>query len=1516
MDVVIHRFGGLEFSPYQGNESIMIPQSFSLTSSYQNTMSMSQISWIHHVSQFAQSGVPQAVVLFLSLMQLIYHLDRIRRQGSSCRSKAAKIRWPYELASQIARLTAVVYITIAYIQDRLHWINIVSVVYTFTLGLTRLFNHLEWRHVALHQINFVLPATLTILIAGHTFPCIQTGTKCLHDASTSIGIIALAAGAIIAAITPREWTPMQVDLSIPGYDQNEPAPEEACSWFTYYCTYDWLTPIIWKGMKRKLDMADIPKLAWYDEPIYLLRRVQEARSISKKTLHTVLRFQKRELLLMSFWVATSYTVENIAAFAMFKLLEYLADPSGAIYKPWLWLFLMFIGPLSRSVAFQQYIFTSTRLVVRIKSAFTQELYFTALDSMEMEEDPFELQSGGARLKSTSGQAAAKTTSAGRLANLMASDIDAIYRSRDIIQATIGTPVGTIISLIGMYRMMGWASLVGNAILFLATPLSIWLGRLMFYSQRRVRKTQDSRMSLVTEYLASLRAIKYFAWEDPITEKIINARSEEQRELWRTSMIQASLNQVMQIVPYLSLLVMFGLHVGLSKRRLDAATAFTTIFLVKNVRRNIMQASAFGRNFASALVSVNRLDKYFESTVPIPHYPVGPLRIDHATFRKTTTASFTLNNITLDFAHGGLNVISGPSGSGKTTLLLSILGETYLESGNVTRPDDIAYASQSSWLQNETIQANILFGSRMEKPRYDRVVEACCLWEDFKDLAAKDMTIVGENGTSLSGGQKARVALARALYCKAPLLLLDDIFAALDAKTAAGVWKHCFCSDLLSGRTTVLVTNLPWIAEQADLSVVLEKGQIESVEPRIGIVRTPIAIAQVLGGDAEEHDVHDTAQEIPPNGDTLNDANRAPEQKHLKDVVNQEMKASGKVGRMTFLQYMSYFGHPVFVAVCLGLLLATNIFTFSSLLWLSVWVEAYNHQAHIDIPYYMGIFAGLTFLEIGSYCLAIILFEWGAWNAAKRLHNDFIHAIMHVSLSWFKHVPIGRITNRFSSDMASLDGTISTMLRIMLDTFLLMLFRIGAVSSIMPVFMVPALFTCLFGVLIGEAYTRTAVVIKRLTSSAQSPVFSQFADTLAGLPVIRARSDMSSRFREELAARLRTWSASAEASFNANRWVAVRVDLVTALVSLSAGMIAVSQTGVVAAGLVGFSLTNANGLSQTILLLVRAMNDLEVEMQSFHRVREYVKLEPEEKDDKTYAEEGKYTDDPCHVIPQNWPRSGEIEFRNVTIRYDPNGSDILTGINLKFKAGERVAVIGRTGSGKSTLVLSLLRFTHVVSGEILYDGIDITKIPRHRLRESLTIIPQEAVLFNGTVESNLDPSGRLPKDILDKALDNCKGIASFSPHTSDDSDNDTQFRDDENNSVNLSTCVDARGENFSHGQRQVLSLCRALIRQSKLMLLDEATASMDYETDRGIQNVLRRELEAVGEGRTLVTIAHRLRTIIDYDTVVVMSGGRVLEYGSPRNLYNSRGQFYDMIYHSGEMEDLQALLETESSQQGI
>lgn len=507
-------------------------------------------------------------------------------------------------------------------------------------------------------------------------------------------------------------------------------------------------------------------------------------------------------------------------------------------------------------------------------------------------------------------------------------------------------------------------------------------------------------------------------------------------------------------------------------------------------------------------------------------------------------------------------------------------------------------------------------------------------------------------------------------------------------------------------------------------------------------------------------------------------------------------------------------------------------------------------------------------------------------------------------------------------MASLDNQLSRMLQGTQQLAVELVIRLGAVTAIMPIFILPGLFSCIVGLLAGEMYTRTAVVVKRLVSSSQSPVFSQFNDDMAGIQIIRARKGIAQNFGNLLAERLRPFNRANETNYNLNRWVGLRIDFVTALVMACAGAIAISKVGLIPAGLVGFSLTNASGLSSTILYLVRLANELEVELQSFHRVREYASLEPEEKTEDPAAQQQQNQQQPTEV-PPSWPATGAIEFRNVTIRYDPDGPDILKDISLKFAAGERVAVVGRTGSGKSTLVLSLLRFTHVVRGQILYDGVDITHVPRRRLRQSLTIIPQEAVLFNGTVGTNLDPAGEVAPEVVEGALASCAGIASFKfrdrdgPRLDGVNGDHQEGADEEQQEVIISdalgptpptehtpllsglstpaaeaisssaaglspsTAVDARGENFSHGQRQVLSLCRALVRKSKLMLLDEATASMDYETDHGIQAVLRREIFGGGAssaegGRTLVTIAHRLRTIADYDRVVVMGGGRVLE----------------------------------------
>ncbi|OIW32437.1 multidrug resistance-associated protein [Coniochaeta ligniaria NRRL 30616] len=1505
--------------------------------------------WIDGASRVAKSGYLQSALLVaVSIWAATSAIRQTQTSTVRPSSKWSRIRLPYEISSQISRTAALVFIIIAACQTGGQWLNVAMIGLAFVLGLLRLANDPRWRHSSLHQVNTLLAGSFLLLSTAEILPMIQLSSDHAINKSLLGTVVGLAIANAVALITPREWVPPDVtSVHFRLTPSIEPAPEETCSWFNYFIWYEWLTPTIWKGARKPIEMADLPGLPWYDEPLYLLSEMNTARHNHRKTFRALISFQGRELITMAMWVASSYALELVAPFGMYHLLDYLSAPDRALLHPAVWLFLMFAGPLGRSITFQGYIFRSTRLIVRIKSAMTQELYHRAMTSMELEEDVVNA------IVSKDGKTpqVQQSTSNGRLANLMASDIDAITNARDTVAITCGVPVGMTLSLIGLYQVVGWASLVGICFMVLAIPLPAWISQRMASSQRKVKVAQDSRISLISEYLGSIKAIKYFAWEDAMIKRISEARRREQKDLWHISILVAFMGSVGDLIPLIALLAIFTLYAGVLKKPLTAPIAFTTLTLVMTMRRNIMMFSYLSRNITSAIISFERLDRFFENTTPLTHYPTGPLSIKHATFRRNKRATFLLRDISLDFVEGGLNVVTGQSGSGKTTLLLAILGETLLEDGSVTRPEDIAFASQTAWLQSESIRDNILFHSPFEQSRYDRVIEACCLEIDFSELPQGDRTEVGENGATLSaGGQRSRVALARALYSKASVLLLDDIFAALDTKTAASLWKLCFCSDMLKGRTTVLVTQMPWVSAQADLAITLENGGIKTTEQHLGVVRKPVTSEEEIGlienGNADSG-INGTE---PGKIDV-----KSPVLKAKQDEITNEMKASGASARLMFFKYMLHFGGPAYALFALLTIVLSNAALIATSFWLSIWVNAYDRQEAVNITFYLGIYALFTLGSAIIDCLGFLTFANGQWIAARNLHKQLINAVMNVSLSWWKDVPVGRVVNRFSRDMNSLDSDLGRMLQYFLGMAVKIFFRIGAISSILPIFMLPGLVTCFIGVLCGEMYTRTAVMVKRLVSSSQSPVFSQFSDSLMGLAVIRARSNMPVVFGDKLAERLRLFSRATEANYNCNRWVSVRIDFITALVTLCAGIIAVSKAGTLPAGLVGFSLLNAAGLSETILGLVRAMNELEVELQSFHRVQEYVQLVPEEKTDDVH--DASSSPDLTAIEAKDWPQTGSIEFRNVTIRYDLDGPDILKDVNLKFQAGERVAVVGRTGSGKSTLVLSMLHFTNIVSGTILYDGIDITLIPRKKLRQAITIIPQEAVLFHGTVGSNLDPSGDIPSERLEDAISACGNIASFNfrdaaetnravdtgngttvvlPGIDDGPTETTPLLLSTNGTTNgiqpviptnttdqpkpsaissglsLSTPVLPNGSNFSHGQRQVLSLCRALVRKSRLMLLDEATASMDYETDQGIQAVLRKEMDRGREGdqsrRTLVTIAHRLRTIVDYDKVVVMGGGRVLEVGRPKELYKGRGTFYDMVRFSGEGEDLVMLME--------
>jgi ABC-type multidrug transport system fused ATPase/permease subunit len=599
--------------------------------------------------------------------------------------------------------------------------------------------------------------------------------------------------------------------------------------------------------------------------------------------------------------------------------------------------------------------------------------------------------------------------------------------------------------------------------------------------------------------------------------------------------------------------------------------------------------------------------------------------------------------------------------------------------------------------------------------------------------------------------------------------------------------------------------------------------------------------------------------------------------------------------------MLQFGGYPYAMLALLSAFCTQIAFFSSTLWLAVWTGAYTKEGAINLGFYLGCYACILLTFNLMVPLNNTVFQYGAWRAARTLHTRLTNSVLNVPIKWFDSNPVGTVLNRFSSDMASLDSIIVGWLRMTLDNQIRLCLRIGAIASVLPIFALPAAVLCSIGFGVGEVYTRCQISIKRLTSASNSPIFAHFSETIAGLPTIRAQHGMGEVFGLVLAGHMANYARAYEALYNSNRWVSVRADVIAASVAACAGSIAVVKSQSISAGLVGFSLTNAIGLSQTILQMVRNMNELEVELNSFQRVMEYGGLKSEaEEIEAAAAEDSSSLSHP--PTPASWPSSGKVEFRNFSAGYSKDGPSVLKNITFEAVPGERIGIIGRTGSGKTSLGMSLLRFTTQSAGSISIDNIDISAVDLTRLRQAITIIPQEPTLFAGDVRSNLDPFGEMEDTELNDILRACGCLGDNSPSIplnnkvnelrgrsgESSTSSNANSRNQSPQSIRLSTPVTTGGANFSAGQRQIICMARAICRRSKVVLLDEATSSVDSHTDLRIQNVLRTEFK----GSTIFTVAHRLDTIADYDRVLVLSAGEIVEVDNPRRLYEKKGVFWN------------------------
>ncbi|KAJ2490030.1 hypothetical protein IWW37_003505 [Coemansia sp. RSA 2050] len=873
--------------------------------------------------------------------------------------------------------------------------------------------------------------------------------------------------------------------------------------------------------------------------------------------------------------------------------------------------------------------------------------------------------------------------------------------------------------------------------------------------------------------------------------------------------------------------------------------------------------------------------------------------------------FTLRDISLRFPAGGLSIVVGPTGSGKSSLLSALIGEMTLTSGRVLLPSgdalaldaelaggkyreivelsgqgrvmrDIAYVAQEAWLRNATIRDNILFGEPYSQQRYEEVLRVCALKPDLRILDAGDRTEIGERGVTLSGGQKQRVALARAVYSSRKTLLIDDCLSAVDAHTAKHILMECLLGQtpLMRGRTRVLVTHhVAACLPHADYVAVIQDGRVSACGAPDAVQMQGLELSPTA---SQPDDVASSANA----NDMRAEDDYASDAAAVGALVDDEEREQGYVRLSVWLDYMRMCGPPWYWATVVGLMLvnrATSIMQdYSVRLWMGASDDA-------SAPHAVAFWLAL-YLLTGLLSTAVNLTDWvnegvGALRAGRRYHERLFARVISATPRFFDKTPIGRVISRFSRDMRTIDGDIINEITGLVSQLTHMVSVFAIISAVTPPFVLVAVAMALAYARLGVYYLNATRELKRLDSISMAPLLSLFSELITGVESIRAFGAMN-QYTMEAMSRADVHSRPYYLLWAANRWLCSRIELLGCLVAFSTTVLILLSLDTIDAGLAGFVLMYAISFSDYMLWFIRNYCDCEISMNSVERVTQYLALD---------QEAPMFIESAAAALPSAWPTTGHVRVEGLVVEYVP-GAPVLRGLSFAARSGEKIGVVGRTGAGKSTLSLAFLRFVEPAQGSITLDNVDISTIGLEDLRRSVTIIPQDPVLFNGTIRFNLDPFAEYSDALLWDALRRS--------HLVHDGALDGGGERMSGIFKSLEAEIKENGQNLSLGQRQLVALARALVRRSRLIIMDEATASVDFDTDDRIQRTIR---GAEFAGSTLFCIAHRLRTIIDYDRVLVLDNGQIAEFDSPSSLLRkeSGGIFKSMCEKSGEYDHLLA-----------
>ncbi|KAL4973564.1 P-loop containing nucleoside triphosphate hydrolase protein [Aspergillus desertorum] len=1111
----------------------------------------------------------------------------------------------------------------------------------------------------------------------------------------------------------------------------------------------------------------------------------------------------------------------------------------------------------------------------------------------------------------------------------------------------------------LVRLIGWPSLLaglGGAVLL--APFNSWLTNRYALAQEEFMRASDKRTTAVAEVLQGIRQIKFGALEQQWQDRIQEKRESELNLLWKTSVYTTGMVSVWIMGPLLLSAISLTVY-ALTRGELSPSVAFTALSIFSSLESSLASLPDLLSKAMEAKVSADRIDTYLSSAERMSN----KADVDRITFQNATVAwpseeqnnwkcgndRFALRQLTLQFPARGLSVIVGKTGSGKSLLLSSILGECDILAGSVKVPRApqqfdglalrenwiidaaIAYVAQNPWMENASIKENIVFGLPYDRQRYRQTIFASGLEKDMAILPDGDLTDIGANGINLSGGQRWRISFARALYSRAGILIMDDIFSALDAETGRHVYEHALIGELGQNRTRILATHHVGLClPRTDYCVLLENGFVTHAgtvaELNATGELTDLMEKAELSGETAEPPLREPSKQKRSSAASTGRRSSAFGARTIPKFNQEEKRETGAISMKVYAAYLNRGGKVWWWVLAFLAYAAFMALLVGRSWWVRIWTadstkEAEPRASRHDLMFYLIIYIAVSLAAclIGTLrCLALAL---AFISSSRALFKDLLAAVLRAPLRWLDTVPLGRILNRFTSDIYLLDWRLGYDIGHVVYKVLELLGILVAGVTVSPLLLFLACILLGLCMRLCRAYLAGVREIKRLESTAKSPVIEKFGSSLSGLSTIRAfnRAEMYIAQMHVLITR------HAQASWYLwlfNRWLGFWMALAGALFSTLTAALVVYMPGVSAA-LAGFATSFALQYNYAVAMGLRFYANVEIDMNATERVLEYANIETE-------SQTG-------YTPPASWPSRGRIEVEDLEVSYAHDLPPVLNGVSFTVENNQRVGVVGRTGAGKSSLTLALFRFLEARRGRIVIDGLDIGNVKLSELRSRLAIIPQDPVLFSGTIRSNLDPFGEHSdlelfnalervhllqfEDTLTLASSSASASASGSGvgSPSDGSQSPTTsptgplsasatLTTSSSTSISkvnptgfcasLSSPITTNGGNLSHGQRQLLCLARAILTRPKIMVLDEATSAVDMETDALIQQSIRSEFGR--SGSSLLVIAHRLSTIADFDKILVLDAGRVVEWGAPRELLGIEGGvFRALVERSGE-----------------